>query len=165
MSKAELVAKTAVEVEENLSTYDTAYMEETIPMDELFSSQTSGALFYTFDFSDSKEDKLKMHKIKNNPAHRINDCLGQEIECIGFMSHWVKTVNPETKKEEVAPRIILIDKNWESYVAVSVGALNALKMICEDLWIPTEADPIILKARKEKGKRGFEFTTFEVVGF
>lgn len=161
------MAKEKIEAQETTTTEMAEYegsFEQVIPMDSAFSAEGENAVFCSMTIApENKQDLFKLHTIKNNPKHRLNDCIGSVIRCTGFVAHWVPTKNPATGEVGRSPRIVLIDDQGDSYVAVSVGVFNALRQICMDLWTPDAKAPISVLVKKEKGKHGFEYTTLEVV--
>lgn len=140
-------------------------MDQVEAMDRVFNSESAESLYFTpsLDFSDSRSDKLRLHKIKSKPDHRLKEYIGKDITVTGFMAHWVKVRNERTGKEEIAPRVIMIDDKGESYVAVSVGIMNAWKQVVFDIGYPSQEEPIVIRPLIEKGKHGFEFSSFEVI--
>jgi hypothetical protein len=119
-------------------------------------------MFSTFVVDDSDECRMKVYKMKNNPSQRISDVIGSEINMAGFLVHWIEQRDAKGRPV-MAPRIVLLDTDGETYVTVSVGVYNALKNIAQTLWMPTQEHPIKVTPVKRQGKHGYQFTTIEVV--
>lgn len=89
------MAKEKIEEQETTTTEMAEYegsFEQVIPMDSAFSAEGENAVFCSMVIApENKQDLFKLHTIKNNPKHRLNDCIGSVIRCTGFVAHWVPT--------------------------------------------------------------------------
>lgn len=138
-------------------------MSLSVPEDLTAAFSAGGdVMFSTFVVDDSDECRMKVYKMKNNPSQRISDVIGSEINMSGFLVHWIEQRDAKGRPV-MAPRIVLLDTEGETYVTVSVGVYNALKNIAQTLWMPTQDHPIKVTPVKRQGKHGYQFTTIEVV--
>lgn len=156
----------AMIVNEEAEVYDEKGAKaELMSMSEVFSNSGMNEVLSSFAADDSPESKLYMHKLKTNTEDRLQNHLNEEIVMTGFIAHWVQTRNERTGELEMAPRMVIIDDQDHSYACVSVGVMNAMKTIVQDLWMPSKEQPIIIKPVRKQGKNRYEFTTIEVIGF
>lgn len=152
------------EMIEEIEVFNGLRADQIVPMSEAFAASGVSEVMTSFEMGDSKEDKLKFHQIKDQPSKRLADMMNKEITMVGFIAHWVETKNGQTGEPEMAPRIIILGDDGETYSCVSIGIYNSLRNIVADLWLPTEADPIKVTPRRVQGKNKYEFTTIEVTG-
>ena len=111
----------------------------------------------------NEEQEIILFNAMNSPKHRISDMIGQVIEVVHVFCEVVKCTNEETGEVSMCPRTVLIDKNGESYQAVSLGVFGALKKIFQIKGAPsTWTKPCKLKVMQvTKGTR--KMLTFSMV--
>lgn len=111
----------------------------------------------------NEEQEIILFNAMNSPKHRISDLIGQVIEVVHVFCEVVKCTNEETGEVSMCPRTVLIDKNGESYQAVSLGVFGALKKILQIKGDPsTWKKPCKLKVMQvTKGTR--KMLTFSMV--
>lgn len=75
------------------------------------------------------EDKKKVFNAMNNPSHKLSDFINKKIKVENIYIETAEYLNDETGEVEIAPRIVLIAPDGDSYFASSKGILNSLKNV------------------------------------
>lgn len=75
----------------------------------------------------SMAEKALIYNAMNNPAHRLGDCINKTLIIRDVLAEMISITDDVTGEVSQAPRIVLIDKDGESYQAVSKGIFNAVK--------------------------------------
>lgn len=99
---------------------------------------------------DSREEKAKLYKAKNNPDKRLADCINQKIYAKDLYMEVVNLTNEETGEVRQCPRVVLLDKDGVSYTSVSFGIYNSLKSLVAVYGQPTWEDPIPVIVRQKQ---------------
>lgn len=109
-------------------------------------SQTSNGAYSSLKAGTMKEKAL-FHNATSNPTHKVGDYINKTIRVKDIYVESIMVINEETKKEEPAPRIVLVDTEGKSYQAVSRGVLNALTRLIQNFGEPTweEGLPLVVK--------------------
>lgn len=105
--------------------------------------------------AETREDKMKIFNITNNPTKRLAECVNIPIRAKDLYMEIVECEKPDEPGEKTTcPRIVLIDENGESYQCVSFGVFNALKKIIGLIGAPTWEEPItVIPYTIQKGER------------
>ena len=111
--------------------------------------------------ADTIEEKAKLFEATNNPKNRLGDCINMTIEAKDLFCEVVDCVNEETGEVSKCPRIVIIDKDGESYQAVSLGVYGAVKKLIAIFGAPTWETPLPLTIKQiTKGNK--KMLTFDV---
>lgn len=103
----------------------------------------------------TREEKARVFNASNNPTHKVGDFINQVIEVKDVLCEVVNVDGEE------AIRTVLIDKNGESYQAVSAGIFNALKKAVQMFGTPTWDEPLPVLIKQVKVGKG-TMLTFDV---
>ena len=79
---------------------------------------------------ETDEQRAELYNALNSPDVRISDHVNKEIDLRDFVVEPVELRNETTGELEVAPRVVLIDTDGNSYHGVSNGIYNALSRLC-----------------------------------
>lgn len=79
---------------------------------------------------ETDEQRAELYNALNSPDVRISDHVNKEIDLRDFVIEPVELRNETTGELEVAPRVVLIDTDGNSYHGVSNGIYNALSRLC-----------------------------------
>lgn len=99
------------------------------------------------------EEKTRLFNAINQPAAKLSDMIGKQIEVSDVFCEVIQCVNEKTGEVTKAPRIILFDNNGNSYSCVSVGIFGSLKKIFAIFGEPREWEaPLRFEVRQiERG--------------
>lgn len=103
----------------------------------------------------TREEKARVFNASNNPTHKVGDFINQVIEVKDVLCEVVNVDGEE------AIRTVLIDKNGESYQAVSAGIFSALKKAVQMFGAPTWDEPLPVLIKQVKVGKG-TMLTFDV---
>lgn len=111
---------------------------------------------------ETKEEKTLLFNALNKPEYRISDLINQTIAIKNFIVETVVMTSEETGEVEEVPRIVIIDTEGHTYVAVSKGIFNALKNLIATFGMPGNWDePLVVKVKQVAVKAG-SMLTFEL---
>ena len=79
---------------------------------------------------ETDEQRAELYNALNSPDVRISDHVNKEIYLRDFVIEPVELRNETSGELEVAPRVVLIDTDGNSYHGVSNGIYNALSRLC-----------------------------------
>lgn len=109
--------------------------------------------------------KVELYNAMNNADVQLADHIGQLINMRDLIIEPVEIVKEETGEVEIAPRVIIIDTDGNSYTCVSKGIYNALRRICSVFGMPTWADGLPVKVRQvTRGARRIYTLDAAVIG-
>ena len=110
----------------------------------------------------TQSEKIAFYNAINNPEKRVSDSVNIPIAMIGFYAEDVQCANEKTGELETCPRIVIMDKNGCSYVAVSFGVLSALKKLVNIFGEPTTWEKPIVIVPKTITKGNKNITTLQL---
>jgi hypothetical protein len=119
-------------------------------------------MFFTSLQVETPEEKRALYKALNQ-SEPLEDNINAEITVIDVIIQKVDTVNQETGETSEAYRIILIDKDGKQYGCVSSGVTQSVKLMFNIFGLPTWEEGIKVKVVKKQGKRGYKYTTLEIL--
>lgn len=134
---------------------------QVIPIDRDFVSElgTAETSFFTSLPNETEDDKAKLFNVMNNPDARISAMVGKVILLTHFFMETVNLKNDETGEMGKAPRVVLVDKDGQSFQAVSTGIFNALKKIVGMYGMGPWSPPIPVEiAQIDRGTKNRIFT-------
>lgn len=113
------------------------------------------ALSYcSFDTS-SPAGKARLYNAMSNPDERISAHINEEIVVVDVYAEMIDITNEDTGEVTSCPRVILIDPNDTSFVAVSTGIYGDVKRLLQIFGEPsTWEKPIHLKVKQVQIKKG-----------
>ena len=111
----------------------------------------------------TRQDKIKIFNASNNPTHPLGDYINKTISVTDVIAEWTEVADDETGEVSTTPRIVLIDADGESYVALSKGVFNALRKAIMAFGEPTWDPPLQIEVKQIPVGRG-KMTSFDVVG-
>lgn len=104
--------------------------------------------------AETREEKVALYNAINNPQERLGDHINEVIMVKDLLIEIIELVNDNTGELDRVPRMVLIDEEGKSYVAVSIGIFSALKRICSLFGEPTWNEPIPCKIKQiTKGEK------------
>lgn len=113
--------------------------------------------YTTYIQPDAKLTKEDCFNAVQSPTTPINDVLGKPLQIVGIIFHEVELTNADTGEIATSPRIILIDKDNESYVAVSKTLYNAFQNLFAFFGNPetwgADGLPLVVKQVTKGSKR------------
>ena len=113
------------------------------------------ALFSSIVDDGTMETKVKIFNAINAPTYHLSDYIGQIIEVVDVIAHPVELADETTGELVQTVRTILIDKDGNSYDAVSQGVASALSKIFQLLGKPPWIDnPLKMKIKQVKTRNG-----------
>lgn len=112
---------------------------------------------------ETKEEKIMVYNGISNPDKKLADCIGMTVMVKDIYVEMSTMVNKETGETDIAPRIVLFDKDGHSFQAVSFGIFNALKRIFDIFGTPeTWEGPLGMRVKQiTTGKN--KMLTIEIV--
>lgn len=95
----------------------------------IMNSQVGTALSSIDVENASIADKKKVFNAMNNPSNKLSDFINKKIKVENIYIETAEYLNDETGEIEIAPRIVLISPDGDSYFTSSKGVLNSLKNV------------------------------------
>lgn len=90
--------------------------------------------------------------------HKVEDCIGEQIQLVGFFIEVVDTVNDTTGEPEQMPHVVLFADDGQTYEAFSVGMYSSTerlaRMIAANNLVLDENNPITIEFKARKAKLG-----------
>ena len=90
--------------------------------------------------------------------HKVEDCIGEQIQLVGFFIEVVDTVNDVTDEPEQMPHIVLFADDGQTYEAFSVGMYSSTerlaRMIAANDLVLDENNPVTIEFKARKAKLG-----------
>lgn len=116
---------------------------------------TSKAGFYcSFDIS-TQDGKARLFNAMSNPDERIAEHINEEIIISDVYAEMVDITDEKTGEITSAPRLILINPEGVSYVAVSTGVYGDVKRLLQIFGEPSSWEkPIRVKVKQVPIKKG-----------
>ena len=115
-------------------------------VNELATLNQNDTVAYCSCSLETMEDKKRIYKATGSEAQRISDMVNMEISFCDVFVEPVECVNKETGLVTSAPRVVLIDRDGNGYVSVSVGIYNSVKKIFALFGTPDRwTEPITVK--------------------
>lgn len=118
----------------------------TIDVKDAMSAQGSSA--YSSMRSGTLKEKAALYNAMSNPTHKVGDYINQTIRVKDIYVESIELTDEDTGEVQIAPRIVLIDTNGDSYQAVSRGVFNALQRLIRLFGEPTWDDGLPVKVRQ-----------------
>lgn len=142
---------------------EAAYIpEEKKMMDSILSGQDYS---YCSIHPESMEDRARLYNIKNSSPLRLKDFVNKTLYITDVFIQPV-VCKKDDGSDELAPRIVLIDKDSQGYACVSFGILGAVKSLMRDFGEPTWKTPLpIVPLLKSKGDRSFLTVELDMKAF
>lgn len=126
-------------------------------------ANAASTFFATFDLDSAEARKLAYNA--TTASESLSDHIGEKINLVHVLAQNVELEdmnNPGVMNQAV--RVILIDDKNRAFGTVSSGVLNSVQQIIGIMGHPsTWEKPLTVKASKKRGRKGFEFTTLEIV--
>ena len=111
----------------------------------------------SFDVS-TTEGMAKAFNAGMGADHKIEDCIGEQIQLVGFFIEVVDTVNDTTGEPEQMPHVVLFADDGQTYEAFSVGMYSSTerlaRMIAANDLVLDENNPITIEFKARKAKLG-----------
>lgn len=85
----------------------------------------------------TQEEKVTLFNAMNNPTFRLDEKINCTITVKDIYAETVEIVNEKTGEVAIAPRIILIDTDGNSYGCCSYGIFNSIKKLIQVFGAPT----------------------------
>lgn len=94
----------------------------------LITTLVENGFYSSFNANDEKEKELLFNALAN-PDTELAKMINKKIDIINVVAEQIEVTNEETGEVSIAPRIIIIDKDYNSYSCVSVGIRNSLSRL------------------------------------
>lgn len=111
----------------------------------------------SFDVS-TTEGMAKAFNAGMGADHKVEDCIGEQIQLVGFFIEVVDTVNDTTGEPEQMPHVVLFADDGQTYEAFSVGMYSSTerlaRMIAANDLVLDETNPITIEFKARKAKLG-----------
>ena len=111
----------------------------------------------SFDVS-TTEGMAKAFNAGMGADHKVEDCIGEQIQLVGFFIEVVDTVNDTTGEPEQMPHVVLFADDGQTYEAFSVGMYSSTerlaRMIAANDLVLDESNPISIEFKARKAKLG-----------
>lgn len=118
-------------------------------------------MYTSMDLSDDAS-KVVMYNAMNNPTSRLSEHVNEEILVKDVFIEQVTLTNSETGEVSNPYRIVLIDMDGNSYVAVSTGVYNSVRKLIMIFGSPTWENGLRVKVRQiTKGRN--KITTLDAI--
>lgn len=120
---------------------------------EMLVDLTTAATSYCSLVPATDADRKTLYNAVNSPAGKLADYIGKQITVTDVYVEIVDMMNQETGEVTKAPRIVLFDKDGNSYGAVSTGVFGSLKKLFAVFGTPdTWKNPLKLEVKQiERG--------------
>ena len=109
---------------------------------------------------ESREARVAVYNAINSPDHKLSDFIGKRIEVTDLC---IEHMNKETGEMEANARVVLIDKNGESYTCVSGGIYSAVKKLVTVFGEPTWEPALPIEVQNISTKNGRKTMTLKAV--
>lgn len=135
----------------------------------VFGDTSIGSTFSSFN-PETMEGKIKLYNSINAPSAKIGDCINQTIHMVDCVVSAVKLAGKRTDKngkdlpedqqepDKDAFRVILIDKDGNSYSATSAGIYNSVSTIRKVFGDLHFSEPLPVIVRQISTKNGSTLT-------
>lgn len=114
---------------------------------------TSATLSYCSLTPSTVEEKKALFTAMNNPTARLEEKINVPLTITDIYVETVNFIDEKTGEIEVAPRIVLIDVNGESYGCCSMGVFGSLKKLIQVFGEPTWEDGVEVVATQVPSRR------------
>ena len=150
------------------NTTSTALVTEDIASVDLIAQlkNPDGAFYCSIADDGKRATKVAIYNAVNNAQESLDEHIGEELSVVDVVAYPVQLVDENTGEIVNALRTILIDKDRNSYSAVSQGVTNSLSRIFSIVGEPSWKDePLKLKAKKVATRNGSNKVTIcELIG-
>lgn len=120
--------------------------------------------FCSIEDDGTRKSKVRIYNAVNSAEEQLIDHVNTVIEVVDVVAHEVKLPDMQTGEMVSCLRTVLIDKNGVGYQAVSTGLVSALQKVFAIIGSPSWVDePVKMKVVSKKSKKGFNFTSIELV--
>lgn len=136
----------------SLTADERAYEKELVVPDNPGYSSISGT---------DRASMVMCYNLWTKPAKRLKECCGQVLEITDLMCETVQMQDREGVMR-ATPRIVLVDKDMQGYVCLSVGVFNQLKKLIQVFGPPHWEEPLKIKPYLDR-KKSWEILTFELI--
>lgn len=110
---------------------------------------------------ETEEDKVKIYNVSQSSGHRLRECINMEIEMKDLFIELVELskkddTGNDTGETTIAPRIVIIDVNGDTYSCCSSGIYLSLKRICGLYGMPNKWEhpitiiPVLISSGKNQ---------------
>lgn len=116
-------------------------------MDVRNAMSAHGSQAYSSMRSGTVKEKAALYNAMSNPDHKVGDYINKTLVIKDIYVESIELTDEETGEVQIAPRIVLIDKDGVTYQAVSKGVFNALSRLIQTFGEPTweEGLPCIVR--------------------
>lgn len=129
--------------------------------DQIDSLRNGSGVFSTIVGTDFAAKVSTLNAMTN--AVPLADHLGETINLTNVVVQATTIIDDVTHEENEALRIVLIDKDGNSFAAISNGIFKSLQNIFGILGMPDQwTEPLPIVVTEMKGRRGFRFMTVRI---
>lgn len=118
----------------------------------------NGNFYCSLKNDGTRKSQAMIFNAINGADEQVADHINEVLELVNVVAHPVTLTDEETGEIVNALRVVLIDKNGKSYVAVSGGIANAVSRIMGIVGDPSngawEKEPVKVKIKQVKTRNG-----------
>jgi len=118
--------------------------------------------FYCSMQGDSQEERLQIYKAFNN-SKPLEDMIDKTIQIQHVIIQPVQVNDMATGQPKDANRIVLIDPKGNAYGCTSSGVETSIRNLFGIVGPAPWNPPLKVKPVKSKGRKGYNFTSLEIV--
>lgn len=109
------------------------------------------------------DNQKKVYNISKKSDHRLDDVINSEFNVVDIITSAYENIDEETGSVERGRITTMITDAGLSIATSSTVVFRDLGEICNIFGVPSETNPITVKAIKEKGNNGHSYTTLTVI--
>lgn len=114
---------------------------------------TTATLSFCSFKATTAEEKKQLFTAMNNPTARLEEKINVPLTITDIYVETVNFVDEHTGEVQVAPRIVLIDIDGNSYGCCSMGVFSSLKKLIQVFGVPTWEDGVEVIATQVSSRR------------
>lgn len=119
----------------------------------------TSALAYSSMTAETPQEKAELFNAISDPAHKLGDVINQVIYLRDVYVEMIDLARTDDKGNPIVdeygepvtdnvPRIVLIDKDGDTYQAIAVSVLNNLSRLFKLFGMPTWTNPIPVEVKQ-----------------
>lgn len=118
----------------------------------------TGNFYCSIPNTGDRKSAVAIFNAVNGADEQVADHIGEVLEIVNVVAHPIELADEVTGEVVNCLRVVLIDKNGKSYVAVSQGIASAISRIFSIIGMPDngawEKEPVKMKIKQVKTRNG-----------